>query len=114
MKCKKCEAKSKGLIAGQAFTKYVCERCGQIAWYHNTAVPKYCTACCEENHICEYCGESLIIEYILEQKEQRSLYDIALDIGISESSLYKYVTTGSIGDRVFKKIKKWYRDERRF
>lgn len=112
MKCKECEAKSKGLVAGQAFTKYVCKKCGQIAWYHNTAVPNYCTSCCEENDICEYCGKSLIIEYVLEQKEQRSLYEIALDIGISESSLYKYVTTGNIGDRVYKKIRKWYKNER--
>ena len=114
MQCKECKIKYEKVIAGQAFTKYICEKCGQIAWYHNTLTPKYCTTCCEEDVICEYCGKSLLIEAILEQKEKRSLYDIALDIDISESSLYKYITTGSIGDKVLKKIRKWYKDERRF
>ena len=114
MKCKECEAKNRGLIAGQAFTKYICKKCGQIAWYHNTAVPNYCTACCQEDFICEYCGKSLLIEAILEHKEKYSLYDAALEIGTSEYSLRKYINTGSIGDRVLRKIKKWYKENHEY
>lgn len=108
--CRECYNKYNGAVAGQAFTKYICKKCGQIAYYHNTLTPHYCTSCCEENYICEYCGKSLLIEEILERKEKADLYSVALEIGVSETSLYKYINTGHIGDRVLKKIKKWYEE----
>lgn len=108
MKCKECEAKYNGAVCGQGFTKYTCNKCGQIAWWHNTLIPNYCTSCCKENYICECCGKSLLIEAILEHKDKYNLYDAALEIGTSEYSLRKYISTGSIGDRVLKKIIKWY------
>ena len=49
-----------------------------------------------------------MLEAILDHKEKHNLYDAALEIGCSEASLYKYVTTGVVGDRVRKKIIKWY------
>lgn len=116
MWCKECKAKYERAVAGQGFTKYICDKCGQIAWYHNTLTPHYCTACCEENVICEHCGKSLLVEAIIEQMEQTNLYNVALEIGVSETSLRKYITKGSIGDRVLKKVKEWYKNshERRF
>ena len=116
MKCKECEARGIGMVAGQAFTKYVCKKCGQIAWYHNTATPNYCVNCCEEDYICEYCGKSLLIEAIIDNQEKTSLYNVALEIGVSETSLRNYITKGKIGDRVLKKVKEWYKNnyERRF
>lgn len=54
MKCEKC--KNKTTIAGQAFTKYVCDICKDSKSYHNTAIPKICKECSEKNNICEKCG----------------------------------------------------------
>lgn len=108
MICKECEAKYKGAVAGQGFTKYVCKKCGQIAWYHNTLTPNYCTYCCEQENICEYCGKNLYVEAILEEKEKSNLYAVALDMDVSETSLYKFIKTGSVGSKVLKKIKIWY------
>ena len=34
--------------------------------------------------------------------------DAALEIGVSEVSLRNYLKNGTIGDKVLKKIKKWY------
>ena len=110
MKCKECKAKYDGAVCGQGFTKFICKKCGQIAWWYNTLVPNYCTACCEENYICEYCGKNLLIEAILEHKEKYNLYDVAIEAGVAESSLRKYIDTGSIGDRVLNKIIKWYKE----
>lgn len=106
--CKECRDKYRNAIAGQAFTKFVCEKCGQIAWYYNTLTPHYCTSCCEEYYICQRCGKNLLIEAILEHKERNNLYDAALEIGVSEVSLRNYLKNGTIGDKVLKKIKKWY------
>ena len=106
--CKDCRDKYKNAVAGQGFTKFVCEKCGQIAWYHNTLTPDYCTSCVEDNYICQRCGKDLLLEAIKEHASRTNLYDAALEIGCSESTLYKYVTTGKIGDRVKKKIIKWY------
>lgn len=116
MICKECRNKYEGAVAGQAFTKYVCKKCGQIAWYHNTLTPNYCTACCEENYICEYCGKNLLIEAILEHKEKHNLYDAALEIGVSEVSLRTYINKEKAGKKILEKIKAWYREthERRF
>ena len=106
--CKECRVKYHGAACGQGFTKFTCEKCGQIAWYHNTLTPHYCTSCVEKYYICQRCGKDLLLEAILDHKEKHNLYDVALDIGCSEASLYKYVTTGIVGDRVKKKIIKWY------
>lgn len=109
MECKKCRL-DKG-IAGQGFTQYTCEKCGQLAWHHNTAVPKYCHSCSDKFYICKRCGADLLLEEILESKEKISLYDTALLIGCSEYSLRKYIEKGTIGPRVMKKLHHWF-DER--
>lgn len=116
MKCKECEIRYRGAVAGQGFTKYECQKCGQIAWYHNTLTPRYCTTCCENDFICEYCGKNLLIEAILECKEKTNLYDVALEIGVSETSLRKYINKGTVGNKIIKKVKEWYKDknEQRF
>ena len=106
--CKECRVKYHGAACGQGFTKFTCEKCGQIAWYHNTLTPHYCTSCVEKYYICQRCGKDLLLEAVLEHKEKYNLYDAALEIGCSEASLYKYVTTGIVGERVKKKIIKWY------
>ena len=106
--CKECRVKYHGAACGQGFTKFTCEKCGQIAWYHNTLTPHYCTSCVEKYYICQRCGKDLLLEAVLDHKEKHNLYDAALEIGCSEASLYKYVTTGVVGDRVRKKIIKWY------
>ena len=106
--CKECRIKYYGAACGQGFTHFNCEKCGQTAWYHNTLTPHYCPSCAEKYYICHRCGKDLLLEAILEHKEKHNLYDAALEIGCSEASLYKYVTTGVVGDRVRKKIIKWY------
>ena len=106
--CKECRERYRNVIAGQAFTKFVCEKCHQIAWYHNTLTPHYCTSCVEEHYICQRCGKSLLLEAILEHKEKYNLYDAALEIGVSEVSLRNYINKGTVGDKVLKKIKEWY------
>ena len=108
MECKKCRAESKGTLAGQGFTQYTCEKCGQLAFHHNTNVPKYCYFCSTNNYICQRCGADLLLEEILESKEKISLYDTALMIGCSEYSLRMYIEKGTIGSRVMAKIKKWF------
>ena len=108
MECKQCRAQSKGMMSGQGFRQYECEKCGQLAFHHNTDVPKYCYTCSTENYICQRCGKDLLEEEILESKEKISLYDTALMIGCSEYSLRKYLERGTAGPRVLNKIKKWF------
>ena len=43
-------------IAGQAFTEFVCEGCGETAYHPNTAVPKLCTSCAHKLAACCRCG----------------------------------------------------------
>ena len=106
--CEECREKYKHAVVGQAFTKYICEKCGQVVLYHNTLVPRYCTHCCDEHYICQRCGKDLLKEAILKHKEKYNLYDAALEIGVSEVSLRNYINKGSLGDKVRKKIIEWY------
>lgn len=53
--CKHCFYFKKGL-AGQAFTWYKCELCGDEEHYPNTRVPLLCKKCAEENDCCRRCG----------------------------------------------------------
>jgi len=47
---------------------------------------------------------------ILKMKKDRSLFEIALDIGISESSLYNYVSDyKNISNKTLNKIKDYFR-----
>ena len=109
MECTECLMKNKGLIGGQAFTKFICDRCGQISYHHNTNVPKYCYSCSSTEFICERCGKDLLLEKVLREKEKSSLYEVALDIGCSESSLRTYVNAGKLGKRVKEKVVEWYK-----
>lgn len=106
--CEECRVKYRNAVAGQGFTKFVCKKCGQIAWYHNTLTPSYCTSCVEENYICQRCGKDLLLEAVLKHKEKYNLYDAALEIGCSEVSLRNYINKGVLGDKVRKKVIKWY------
>jgi hypothetical protein len=106
MECRKCRL-NKG-FAGQGFTHYECEKCGQLGWHPNTAIPKFCPTCSNKYYICQRCGADLLLEEILESKEKISLYDTALLIGCSEYSLRKYIEKGTVGSRVLGKIKKWF------
>lgn len=96
------------MLAGQGFTQYKCEKCGQLAFHPNTHVPRYCHSCSTENYICQRCGADLLLEEVIEAKEKTSLYDTALMIGCSEYSLRKYIEKGTVGLRVALKIKKWF------
>lgn len=98
----------KGMVAGQGFTKYTCEICGQEGWWHNTATPKICPSCSEKYFLCERCCKNFLHEAIMKAKDKTNLYDVALDIGISESSLYKYLHEGKVGKKVYSKLKEWY------
>ena len=50
---------------------------------------------------------------IMNLKRERSLYDIALDIGISEASLYCYLNNyRKIGDKVLIKIREYLEGRR--
>ena len=106
MKCSKCKM-DKGL-AGQGFTKYTCEICGQEGFWHNTDIPKICPSCSKNLCLCDKCGKDMLKEAIEKAKNKTNMLDVALDIGISESSLYKYFTEGKAGDKVISKIRKWY------
>ncbi|MGE7305748.1 hypothetical protein ACQKJG_18165 [Priestia megaterium] len=48
----------KSSIAGQAFTKYNCQHCGEEHTHPNTNVPKYCFKCSKEHNACKKCGAS--------------------------------------------------------
>ena len=109
MECVNCLIENKGLIGGQAFTEFKCQKCGQLSYHHNTNVPKYCYNCSSTEYICERCGKDLLLEKILKEKGKSSLYEVALDIGCSESSLRTYMYTGKVGKRVKAKIIEWYR-----
>ena len=112
--CKECYEEYKNTIAGQGFTKYVCEKCGQIAWYHNTNVPKYCSYCCEENDICERCGKSLITEAIDEvlrdMGTRKGLNKISEETELSDFTILKFRKGGNVKGSTRKKLRKWYRD----
>lgn len=55
--CKSCHY-LKSSIAGQAFTKYNCQHCGEEHHHPNTNVPKYCSACSDKFDMCKKCGAS--------------------------------------------------------
>lgn len=107
MFCSKCAIEKRAGMSGQGFTKFECEKCGQTGFWHNTNVPRYCLTCSENNLLCSHCGKDMILEMIECLKSKMSLYEIALEIGISETSLYKYANTGSVGPRIQKKLKEF-------
>lgn len=57
IQCDYC--KTRNVIAGQAFTKYVCGHCFQTHTHANTAVPKICETCAEVQMRCQRCLNSL-------------------------------------------------------
>ena len=56
MICKKC-LMDRCYIAGQAFTEWTCQKCGETFIHHNTNTPKICKMCSEEYNLCEQCGD---------------------------------------------------------
>ena len=61
MKCKKCiEESMYGVFAGQAFTSFSCPICGETLHYPNTNVPRVCSKCSKQYHICQDCGQVII------------------------------------------------------
>ena len=55
--------------------------------------------------------EENIKQLVLTYKKNTSLYDIALDIGISESSLYKFMKGNKLSDKTLNKINNWFIQE---
>ena len=55
--------------------------------------------------------EENIKQLVLTYKKNTSLYDIALDIGISESSLYKFMKGNKLSDKTLNKINNWFMQE---
>ena len=55
--------------------------------------------------------EKNIRRLVLTYKKNTSLYDIALDIGISESSLYKFMKDNKLSDKTLNKINNWFIQE---
>lgn len=55
--------------------------------------------------------EENIKQLVLTYKKNTSLYDIALDIGISESSLYKFMNGDKLSDKTLNKINNWFMQE---
>lgn len=58
--------------------------------------------------------EENIKQLVLTYKKNTSLYKIALDIGISESSLYKFMKGNKLSDKILNKINNWFIQENRF
>lgn len=52
--CKKCRDFGH-LIAGQAFTHYTCDRCGERHNWHNIDTPKICRVCSDTFNVCMRC-----------------------------------------------------------
>ena len=57
MKCENC--KGRKIIAGQAFTNYICGHCFRVHSHRNTAVPNLCRECSERTQRCEDCLQGL-------------------------------------------------------
>ena len=55
MICRKC-LMDRCFIAGQGFTKWICQKCGKEFIHHNTNTPKVCKTCSEQYKLCEECG----------------------------------------------------------
>ena len=55
--------------------------------------------------------EENIKQLVLTYKKNTSLYDIALDIGISESSLYKFMNGDKLSNKTLNKINNWFMQE---
>ena len=58
--CKACYYLREPRMAGQAFTAFTCAICQVTQDHHNTNVPKYCRACCDEHELCQTCGGRLL------------------------------------------------------
>lgn len=57
--CKTCYYLKSGQIAGDAISKYTCRNCGNEEHHPNTAVPRYCQTCAENNACCVRCGSNI-------------------------------------------------------
>lgn len=56
--CNECgEMESKGIIAGQGFTKRDCEWCGKTEQYHSTYTDALCSDCSLPSATCKHCGK---------------------------------------------------------
>lgn len=56
LECKACYYTVR--ITGQAFTRYICRRCGQEGMHHNTGVPMLCDNCADKSVLCAQCGKA--------------------------------------------------------
>lgn len=57
--CKQC--KNKKVLAGQAFTSYICGHCFKLSTHANTHTPKICIKCARENLRCSRCCKQLLL-----------------------------------------------------
>ena len=60
IQCDDCKIKYAMCAAGQAFTKYICDKCKKLKMYGNTGVPLICFDCSKSYNICQRCGKVLI------------------------------------------------------
>ncbi len=55
--CEECS--KKGIIAGQAFTNFICGHCFYRALHENTATPKICIKCSRDTNRCQRCCKKI-------------------------------------------------------
>lgn len=58
--CKKCKMEEKGVMSGQGFREFTCEKCGKKEIWHNTNTPKLCSTCSTIHNMCQRCGEAYL------------------------------------------------------
>jgi len=62
-RCSACEYLHRYRLAGQAFTDWKCQICGDEHSHHNTAVPRLCLRCAKNYRLCAECGGDLETEH---------------------------------------------------
>ena len=72
MICIRCKIEQAGMVGGQAFTAFKCEKCGEMSMHYNTNVPKICSKCSEKYNICERCGQPITKKFKVEVIQQRT------------------------------------------
>lgn len=78
MICIRCKIEQAGMVGGQAFTAFKCEKCGEMNMHWNTNVPKICEKCSKELNICERCGQPITRKFEVEVTQQR-IYSFVVD-----------------------------------
>ncbi len=56
LECRACYYLRGGVVAGRAFTEYICANCNQSYSHPNTAIPRLCQDCARHRDLCVRCG----------------------------------------------------------